>query len=111
MTDRRGRCDTCGMRLRLRRDGTVAGHPDRNPTTPPRAACPGSGKLARPLRFDPKGHPDCGECLMYLYGRQSAVLAEAIASVAIENGRDPGQMLRDFLGRYHDRDHKELDRS
>lgn len=106
---RRGRCDTCGSRQRLRRDGSVAGHPDRSEGARTGAECPGSGKAARPLRFAPDDLPECGECLMYLASPANAMLGEAAASVSIESAKSPGQLLREYLAAYHDRDHKELD--
>lgn len=104
---KRGQCATCLYRFRLRKDGTVQVHhlfcgSERNPEP-----CKGSGKPPRPLGWDDAGRPDCGECLMYLYGPHAGFLAEGIYSVSIETGGDPQQMLRDYLSAYHERDHKE----
>jgi hypothetical protein len=110
VADRRGWCDTCGYRFRLRRDGTVPGHRLYHGDVRDEEECPGSGKPARPLRFDPAGHPECGECLMYL-SSHGAGLAEAVSSVSIETGGSPQQLLQDYLGAYHGRDHKEVSRA
>lgn len=107
MPDRRGQCDTCGLRFRPRRDGTVPGHPGRPAAEALHGECPGSGQPARPLRFDSRGRPERGECLEYLYSPAAAGLGEAIPSVAIETDSDPAQVLRGWLGAYHGRDHKE----
>jgi len=103
---RRGTCQECGYRNPLRRDGTMGGHQIFDSDGRLRS-CEGTGRPPRPLRFGADGRPDCGECLAYLYGQHGAFLAEGIASVAIETGGNPARMLRDYLGAYHNRDHRE----
>ena len=106
---RRGRCPYCGSRQRLRRDGTIGLHHTAYPALE-RTPCPGTGGPPQPVSFDDRNWPDCGDCMWYLHGPDGishAVLWEGICSVAIENGRDPQVMYREFVTAYHDRDHQE----
>jgi hypothetical protein len=105
-TRRRGQCDTCSHHHRLRKDGAIGGHRLFD-AAGILAACAGAGKPPRPLQFT-QGIPHCAECADYLFAG-SAMLAEAVSSVAIENGRDPGQMLRDYIASYHERGHQEAE--
>jgi hypothetical protein len=97
--NRRGQCQVCLYRFRLRADGTVQAHylwsgTERQP------ACEGSGKAPRP--FDPN---ECGDCMMHVF--RTPGLTEACASVGIEYGKSTGQMMHDYLAGYHDRGHRE----
>ena len=98
---RRGRCDSCGKRQRLRRDGRVGTHDNGGP------GCPGTGKPPRPVRF-PGAQPDCGECALWLYGQHAAMLIEACASVGMETGASAGEILMALVTAFHDGDHEEM---
>lgn len=114
MRAKRGQCNTCGFRYRLRKDGMIGWHKtiqvissDTMGVQAARRPCGGSHKPPRPLRFTGNGEPDCGECLIYLYSPATALLTEAIYSVSIESSKGPRQPYREYFLHYHDNGHRE----
>ena len=51
---------------------------------------------------------DCPECVEWIYDKP--MLVEACASVGLSNGRSTGDMFVEFVSRYHNRGHREVDR-
>lgn len=88
---RRDQCRICERTNALRTNGTVGRH--GQPT------CPGAGQP--PKRYNPN---DCGACMAYTINTPH--LAEAAASVGIEHGRTPGEMLWRFLADFHQTGHR-----
>jgi hypothetical protein len=100
MPAKRGQCDVCRYRWRLRKDGTVQVHYLYSGHDRAEEPCPGSG-------FLPRGTTpgECPACMAWL--RENRFIVGACASVGISYNRSTGDMLRDFMNAFHARGHEE----